>query len=189
MKANTESNLWSLADFLGAPGRASDIPEEADIYGWLVGTWKLDVLHYWGTDVSARGLKCDVRAGWVLEGRAIQDVWIMPELSERDNSTDKKMNMYGTTLRVWDARIHAWRITWKNPAGDHYEEQIGRPCGKDIVQIGARPDGTPTRWRFTEITPRSFHWIGESLAPDGKTWRLEGEFKGQKTPDENVTGR
>jgi hypothetical protein len=38
-------------------------------------------------------------------------------------------------------------------------------------------DGTATRWRFTEITPNSFHWLGEALNPDGATWKLEGEFR------------
>ena len=91
------------------------------------------------------------------------------------------MNMFGTTLRVWDPTIDAWRITWRNPAGDHHEDQIGRRIGKDIVQIGVRPNGTPTRWRFTEITSDSFHWLGESLAPDGTTWILEGEFRAKRT--------
>jgi hypothetical protein len=70
---------------------------------------------------------------------------------------------------------------WINPVTNHYEQQIGRRVGPrkddDIVQVGARLDGTPTRWRFTEITPNSFHWIGESLNPDGATWQLEGEFR------------
>jgi hypothetical protein len=34
-----------------------------------------------------------------------------------------------------------------------------------------------TRWTFTEIKPDSFHWLGEALEPDGKIWRLEGEFR------------
>jgi len=84
--------------------------------------------------------------------------------------------MYGTTLRVWDPSIQAWRIKWSNPVADHYEEQIGRRSGEDVVQIGTRVDGTPTRWRFTEITADSFHWLGEALDTDGKTWKLEGEF-------------
>jgi len=48
--------------------------------------------------------------------------------------------------------------------------------GNEIVQVGARSDGTPTRWRFTEITPNSFRWLGEALEHDGKSWKLEGEF-------------
>jgi hypothetical protein len=170
----------SLHAVLRSAGRSPDIPEEADAYGWLVGSWELEVLHYWAQDVSALGIKGEVHAGWVLEGRAVQDVWIMPRPSERTGRLDPKMNMYGTTLRVWDSTIQAWRITWRNPAGQHHEEQIGRRSGKEVVQIGARPDGTPTRWSFTEITSNSFHWLGESLEADGKTWQLEGEFRAKR---------
>src|SRR5436190_15055588 len=154
---------------LAASGRADEIPESADAYGWLVGSWELDVLHYWAQNVSARGIKGEVHAGWVLEGRAVQDVWIMPSRSERTSRLDKKFNMYGTTLRAWDSAIEAWRITWINPAGDHFEQQIGRKIGNDVVQLGTRPDGTTTRWSFTKITPDSFHWLGEALQPDGKS--------------------
>jgi hypothetical protein len=167
----------TLHSALAASGRSPEIPEAADAYGWLVGSWVLDVRHYWGIDVGQRGIKGETHFGWVLEGRAVQDVWIMPRRSERTAKLDKNMNMYGTTLRVWDPSIQAWRITWRNPAGDHHEEQIGRWSGKDVVQIGTRPDGTPTRWSFTEIMSDSFHWLGEALEPDGKSWRLEGEFR------------
>jgi hypothetical protein len=90
------------------------------------------------------------------------------------------MNMYGTTMRVWVPSIQAWRITWINPAAEHREEQIGRWSGKDIVQLGIRPNGTPTRWTFTEITSNSFHWLGEALQSDGKTWTMEGEFRARR---------
>jgi hypothetical protein len=160
-----------------APGRSPEIPATADVYGWLVGGWELDVLYYRAVDVAALHLKGEAHFGWVLEGRAIQDVWIMPRRSERTPDADKVNNMYGTTLRVWDPSIQAWRITWINPVRGHREEQIGRWSGKDIVQLGARPDGTATRWMYTEITPNSFHWTGESLGPDGTTWLLEGEFR------------
>jgi hypothetical protein len=90
------------------------------------------------------------------------------------------MNMYGTTLRVWDSPIQAWPITWINPMANYHEEQIDRWSGKDVVQLGTRADGTQTRWRFTEITPDSFHWLGEAMQPDGKTWKLEGEFRARR---------
>jgi hypothetical protein len=165
---------------LAAPGRAPEIPESADAYGWLVGSWELEVCHYWGADVSARGIEGEAHFAWVLEGRAVQDVWIMPRRPDRTADVDRNLNMYGTTLRVWDPSIQAWRITWINAARQHREELIGRWSGKDVVQVGARPDGTPIRWRFTEITSDSFHWLGESLKPDGETWVLEGEFRARR---------
>ena len=150
-----ETSLKSdFHEALAAAGRSPEIPDSDDAYGWLVGDWELSVLHYWGQNVAARGLQAEMHAGWVLEGWAVQDVWIMPRRSERTGQFDPQMNMYGTTLRVWDRAIGAWRISWSNPAGDHYEQQIGRRNGDDVVQIGTREDGTTTRWSFTEITAR-----------------------------------
>jgi hypothetical protein len=57
----------------------------------------------------------------------------------------------------------------------HHEDLIGRWSGQDIVQLGARADGTQT-----EITADSFHWTGEALPTDVPTWRLEGEFRAKR---------
>src|SRR5947208_1450456 len=97
--------MMNKVDFhtvLGAPGRSPEIPESADIYGWLAGSWELEVLRYKTVDISALHLKGEAHFGWVLEGRAVQDVWIMPRCPERTATTEKTNNMYGTTLRVWD---------------------------------------------------------------------------------------
>jgi hypothetical protein len=161
---------------LSAAERSPEIPASADVYGWLCGSWDLEVRHYRGIDVAARGLKGEVHAARVLEGRAVQDVWIMPRCGERVSDPDRTMNMYGTTLRSWDASSQAWRIAWTNPVSGHYEEQMGRWSGQDILQEGMRRDGTKTRWTFTEITIDSFHWRGEALYPDRPSWVLEGEF-------------
>src|SRR4030095_3264347 len=136
------------------------------------GSWDLDVVHYRAIDVRDHALKGEVHAGWVLEGRAVQGVWLMPWRSERCAKPDRSMNMYGTTLRSWDPVIQAWRISWTNPVSGHHEDLIGRWSGKDIVQLGTRADGTQTRWSFTEITADSFHWTGEALPTDGHAWRL-----------------
>lgn len=160
---------------LAASGRSSEIPEASDLYGWLIGSWELDVCHY-RVDVRDRHINGEVHFSWVLEGRAVQDVWIMPRRSERGPEPDKTCNMYGTTIRVWDPAIQAWRVTWINPVTASRNDLIGRWSGKDIVQVGATADGTPIRWIFSEITPESFRWTGEVLDADGETWKLQGEF-------------
>jgi hypothetical protein len=162
-----------LSRALLSPGRSPEIPEASDVYGWLVGSWALDIRRYAGADTP--GLRGELHVAWVLEGRAIQDTWIMPPRGSRPGP-DATQNMYGTTLRSWDPAIGAWRIAWSNPARSHYEQQIGRWSGKDIVQLGVRPGGVATRWMFTEITPRSFRWLGDALTADGTTWFREAEF-------------
>jgi hypothetical protein len=57
---------------------------------------------------------------------------------------------------------------------------IAHRRGNDIVQEGHFPDGTPIRWTFSEITPDSCLWRGERLEPDGKTWRLQVEFRARR---------
>ena len=164
---------------LAAAGRSPEIPEAQDLYGWLIGSWELDVRHYW-VDVKDRRIKGEVHFSWVLEGRAVQDVWIMPRRPERSPTPDKAANMYGVTMRVWDPAIQAWRVTWINPVTGARNDLIGRWSGKDIVQVGALTDGTPIRWIFSEITRDSFRWTGESLEADGKTWKLQGEFRARR---------
>jgi hypothetical protein len=154
-------------DTLAARHRSAEIPESHDVYGWLVGDWDLEALVYNAAAVPS--LKGKIHFDWVLQGRAIQDTWILPG------------HMYGTTLRIWNPRLEAWDIRWFNPLSSHYEAQTGRRVGQEIVQIGARADGTATRWRFTKITSDSFHWIGESLQKDGQNWLVEGEFLAKRT--------
>ena len=157
----------TMMQALTAPGRAPEIPEEHDVYGWLIGSWQLDVIRYL-TDVRDRKIKGEVHFGWVLEGRAVQDVWIM--------KAENVMSTYGTTFRMWDPSIQAWRVTWTNPITGRRNELIGRRHGNDLVQIGTHSDGTPIRWIFTDITPDSFRWLGEALDHDGATWKREAEF-------------
>ena len=157
----------SFVDALTALGRSPEIPEEHDAYGWLIGSWDLDVVHYLA-DVRDRGIRGEVHFSWVLEGRAVQDVWIM--------KGENVVSSYGTTLRVWDAAAQAWRVTWVNPITGRRNDLIGRRVGANLVQIGTHPDGTAIRWTFTDINNDSFRWLGEALQPDGATWKLEAEF-------------
>jgi len=170
----------SLHRALIASGRSPEIPEAADLYGWLVGSWDLEISLFQEDKLIEKGMRGEVHFGWVLEGRVVQDVWIRPVRSERTAGTDKEHNTYGTTLRVWDPAIQAWRVTWINPVSGIRNELIGRRVGKEIVQVGTSPNGNPIRWCFTDITPDSFRWTGETLAADGRTWKLEAEFLAQR---------
>jgi len=154
---------------LHADGPAPDRADNMDLYGWLIGSWDMDAIRHLedGTTRKGRG---EIHFGWILEGRAIQDVWFIPA------PPGQAPSLCGTTLRVYDPGIDAWHIVWVDPVGQNHLRQIGRAEGKDIVQQGSDASGSPVRWRFTEITPESFHWIGERSIDQGATWRRQVEF-------------
>ena len=161
---------------LGADGPAADRAGKMDLYGRFVGSWDLDVTQFPQAGVRRRR-KGEWHFGWALEGRAVQDVWIVPPRGElRHGDAAANVNSYGTTLRVYDPRIDAWQIQWTDPVTHNFFQMIGRRHGDDIVQLGTRPDGKLLRWRFSEITPNSFRWRGEVSADDGASWRLNVEF-------------
>jgi hypothetical protein len=116
----------------------------------------------------------------VLEGRAIQDVWIVPPRSSRRSKRSIQNNRYGTSLRVYDPAAGVWHVTWINPVSGAFNTLVGRRQGNEIVQEGKNPDGSLIRWTFSDITPRSFYWRGEASSDEGKTWRLEAEFFGHR---------
>jgi hypothetical protein len=47
-----------------------------DLYGWLIGSSDLDVTRFLD-DGSERRRQGEWHFGWALEGRAIQDIWIV----------------------------------------------------------------------------------------------------------------
>jgi hypothetical protein len=167
-------------DALGADGPSADRAGKMDLYGRFVGSWDLDVTQI-AEDGKARRRNGEWHFGWALEGRAIQDVWIVPTRGEsRHGDAVANVNSYGTTLRVYDPRIDAWQIQWTDPVTQNYLAMIGRADGNDIVQLGARPDGHLIRWSFSEIAEDSFRWRGEVSADKGANWRLNVEFRARR---------
>jgi hypothetical protein len=157
---------------LSSAGPASDRAEKMQLYGQFVGSWEMDVRAPNPAGAPFEG-KGEIHFGWALEGRAIQDVWITPPRG-RPEAAAGPVQFYGTTLRVYDPALDAWHILWSDPLKQYYSRQLARAEGKDIVQLGEDASGK-VRWRFTEITPRSFHWIADRPEPDGG-WRLIVEF-------------
>ena len=99
-------------DVLHADGPANDRTEKMALYGQFIGSWDTDIVTHEQNGVEHRG-NGEIRFGWVLEGRAIQDVWMIPRRAERRPGypvLPVAGNWYGTTLRVYDPGIDAWHI-------------------------------------------------------------------------------
>jgi hypothetical protein len=172
----------SFVQVLHANGPDSALAPQLQLYSWLVGRWDMDVTTILedGTTHQGRG---EIHAGWVRQGLAIQDVWMIPRLQDRRPGIEPLPgagNWYGTTLRIYDPEHGSWRILWNDPATGFFTQQIGRARGRDIVQTGPDPRGGSMRWVFSEIEPNSFHWTGER-APDDRNWRREVDIRARRT--------
>ena len=165
----------SFIDALTGTGPAPELDDSLDLYAFLVGAWEYDALYHVAPDRTRRTTG-EIHAGWVLGGRAIQDVWIVPARRLPRSATPEPGDYWGTTLRIYDPALDAWRIQWSDPLTQTYRRQIGRACGNDIVQEGDDGDGVRSRWCFREITRDAFRWTAERSSDEGAHWALLADF-------------
>src|SRR5690242_218073 len=125
----------SFASVLHAAAPAPDRADVLALYGRFIGDWDARIVAH-GSNGVRHESPGEIHFGWILQGRAIQDVWMIPLLAERPQVVPFPVagNWFGTTIRVHDPKIDAWRIYWIDPATHSFREQIGRPQGDDIVQ-------------------------------------------------------
>lgn len=165
-----------FARVLVSASRASDLTDAEDIYAPLLGAWDVD-----SRDVVPDGSVVTGRGEWifarVLDGRAIQDVLIIP------SRTPRTRGRYGTSIRTLNPTTRAWQVAWLNPVAGSFDVLQARRDGDRIVQEGTRPDGQRIRWVFDVITPERFHWYGEAEQADGR-WVLETELAGSRKTGE-----
>jgi len=174
-----------MLNALHAEGPATDRAGQMMLYGQFIGSWEGSARSKsFHTDSNAelrfesnsdfRESTLEVHFGWALEGRIIQDVWILPARKEVNN--EGNYGMYGTTIRVFDPKNNQWYITFIDPfTTQSYHRMIGRKVGNDIVQE-YRKEELLTHWIFTDITTDSFHWMWKESMDDGKNWQVQAEF-------------
>jgi hypothetical protein len=146
------------------------IPEDRRIFEPFVGSWDL-VVSWWGEGGSlTRRESGEWHFARVLEGRAIQDVWIVPPCGSRTGDTYE----YGTSLRFFDPEIDAWRSTWIGPEHGVVRLFVARRIEDRVVLETKTEDGRAMRWSFSDIRPDGFTWRNEVETDTG--WFLQQDF-------------
>ena len=160
---------------LSASGPHASLGDQAQIWDRFIGTWDCDFGFYL-EDGSMRHSPGELEFGWVLDGRAVQDLWITyPKKGERERNI-------GTSIRFFDDKSKSWRVVFVSPKYGAFLSVQGGVEGDRIVLRGTDDDGSALRWSFYEIQPNSFSWHGEKSRDGGKTWRLEEEHHMKRRP-------
>ena len=164
-----------LTGALHAAGPDPGLAAPLALFGRFIGAWDIQ---WRGTDRHGNPatMRGDLHFGWVLDGRAVQDVWRVPSSGAAPPGLRP---FHGTTLRFYDPSLRAWRSTWIDPLNGRVRRFIGHAEGEDIILDGL-DDEPAERWAFRDITPgpapESFRWTGEVSTDGRRTWRLDEEM-------------
>jgi hypothetical protein len=166
---------------LQATGPNASMGAQAKGLGRFVGTWNVEYTDFLrdGRTIRRSGKYI---VGWVLDGRALQDVWIV------DPSEVHKDREVYTTLHYFDARSGIWAATFVDPEDASIFRFTGGPVGDDQFVLEAQDmNGKEMRWSYNEIRQDSFVWRDEESGDGGKTWRLKGVYR-MTRPDADPRG-
>ncbi len=135
------------------------LPEEADYFGKLIGSWKID----YTDNGSSRVIKGEWHFARVLEGMAVQDVIVLPGFE------------YGTTIRLYNPGTRAWDVAYC------YTGKIirleARKQGDKIVLTDIADERR--KWVFVKIEENSFHWQDVTVRDDG-AWLVKFDIYAER---------
>ena len=154
---------------LVASGPHASLGDQAKVLKQLVGTW----------DVEYRDILKDGREqhrtgqfimAWVLDGRAIEDVWIV------DPSEGRPEREVYAAIQYFDAKSNSWPTVFIDPEHGSTAKFTGGATldGRMVLQTSdlGRPQN---RWSFNATGPDSFVFRDEFSSDGGETWKLLSE--------------
>ena len=153
---------------LKAVGPHSSLGGQAKPWSRLIGAWDVEYTDF-SKDGKTSQRSGELMVGWVLDGRLIQDLWIV-----YPSGSHKEREVY-TDLRYFDSKSQSWPAVFVDPEHASIARFTGSVVGDRIVLDTHDFDGTDTRWSINDFRPDSFVWREEESIDDGKTWRLTAE--------------
>ena len=145
------------------------IPEEDDWYAPLIGDWKFDY-----HEPDGRHLKGEWYFRRVLEGMAIEDIFICPSRDTKDTDPQPDAE-YGVAVRMYHPKEHCYDMTYICTKYTTRLE-IRKEQGKIVC---TRLDDATNKWVFSEITEMTFHWQNVTVLDRGE-WRTNCEVFAQR---------
>ncbi len=129
------------------------IPQEDDFWGKIIGDWDTKFI-YAKTVYPDTYMVGEWHFSRILQGMAIQDVYIFPSRDEcmKNNIA---IGEYGTTLRIYNPESKTWFVSYG--ANGEMLNFTAKKVKKDIV--------------LTEVTKGELVWIFTNIKRSEFTWR------------------
>ena len=128
------SSREAMISVLGSPNPNPSLGEEAQTFDRLIGSWDAD-FGFPQADGTVRHKKGELHFGWVMDGHAVQDLWIGYPTGEQKERT------IGTTFRFFDTKLKQWRIVFINPQYNYVvTTQGGREGDRIVLPVQVRSE-------------------------------------------------
>jgi len=160
-----------MIEGLHSEGSDPQLREKLMLFGQFVGDWDIVECRSLQPDGTWSVTRGELHWGWILGGRAVQDVWMTI------NEKTGKPIPEGTTVRFYDPKIDGWHSVWISSNQGAVKLFVAHQIGHEIVLEGKTVEGYPLRWVFSDITPNSFRWHSEESRDNGRTWTLKEEMR------------
>jgi hypothetical protein len=99
----------AMVSVLSASSPHPSLGDEARVWDRFVGAWDCDFTFFL-EDGSVRHSRGELEFGWVMDGRAIQDIWITyPKEAGKERGI-------GTSVRFFDSKAKTWQVVFISPA-------------------------------------------------------------------------
>lgn len=153
---------------------SANIPPQDNWFAPLIGSWKFEWIDK--KDDVERRVPGEWIFSWVIEGCALQDVFICPERGHRVNLPNDAA--YGTTLRWYNAKERCWDAVYVEK--DSFTTLKAHKDKSDIVLTCTNCEGYEMKWIFSELTKDHFHWRNIISNDGGEHWNVVGQLFANK---------
>lgn len=148
--------------------KSDKISDEHNLFGFLIGEWDFEWIDNHGTP-QERHVFGEWIFSWILDGTAVQDLFICPSRKERLSNQQPDAE-YGTTIRLYNPITQAWDIFY-GCMGEATRLEAKKE--EDKIVLTEITEGN-MRWEFSEMTNDTFHWQRIEKQPDNQ-WKIMGE--------------
>ena len=146
----------------------SELQEKLNLFGQFVGDWEFEGIFGKGAPDEWR-VPGEWLFSWILDGTAIQDVFICPSRKEQEKNPHPDAE-YGTTVRFYNPTTDTWDVCY-GLLGKMTVFEAKQVDDQIVVRNKDESDGL-NQWVFSDVTPNSFHWQNRISYDGGNTWQV-----------------
>lgn len=167
----TIDQRFAMITALRATGPHPSLGDHASVLGRLVGAWDVEYM-----DISKDGKAIyrsgELLVGWIMDGRAIEDVWIVDP-----SQAGKEREVYAD-VRYFDPKSGTWPAIFIDPESASVAAFAGGAVADDRIVLDSQDlvAGQTRRWSFNDIRDDAFVFRDDASSDGGKTWSLKSEY-------------